>query len=106
MFHGLRIGDVIRLREVKHRGQDGVSHVVYKPDQERSKKRQSTFVCLLLGTEPLVLDDEGQELDLKAALKQLGWHPETKFADAIEALEDKSLTPAKRIEKALELLKP
>ena len=106
MFPGLRIGDAIRLREAKHRGRDGVSHVAYKPDQERSKKKQSTFVCLLLGVEPLVLDDEDQELDLKAALEQLGWHPETKLAEAIEVLEDKSLTPAKRIKKALEILKP
>lgn len=106
MFPGLRIGDAIRLRDAKHRGRDGVSHVTYKPDQQRSKKNQQVFVCLLLGTEPLVLDDEDQELDLPAALKRLGWHPETKLAEVIEALEDKSLTPSKRIKKALEILKP
>ena len=102
---GLRIGDAIRLRDAKHRGRDGVSYVAFKPDQQKSKKNQEVFVCLLLGTEPLVLDDEDQELDIKVAMAELGWHPETMLEELVEALKDSSLTPSKRIKKALELLK-
>lgn len=102
---GLRVGDAIRVRDAKHRGRDGVSYIAFKPDNLRAKNKQEVFVCLLLGTEPLVLDGEDQELDIKGAMAELGWHPETKLDELVEALKDKSLTPSKRIKKALDLLK-
>jgi hypothetical protein len=77
MSKTLMPGEVLRIRYPVHVETDGVKNVGYRPqDEGRSKEQQRVFVVLVLGTEPLRLEDEVRSLDPDEALAALGWHRE------------------------------
>jgi hypothetical protein len=88
----LKNGDVLRLRYITHVDTDGATQAGYRPPEASNRRdEKQVFVVLLLGTEPLVIDDEtnqGKELDVHSALRQLGWYSEnSEDEEEIERLE-------------------
>jgi hypothetical protein len=73
-------GDVLRLRYMTHSEPDGVGQKGFRPpDGGRLKSEKKVFVVLVLGTEPLLINDDAntdQGLDPDEALRNLGWHPD------------------------------
>jgi len=61
-------GDVVRLSSVRCVGVDGSSWEEHRPND-----KTRLFVAVMLGTEPKVITDPKQELDIIATMKAHGW---------------------------------
>jgi hypothetical protein len=97
----IRKGDFIRVRDLNHRDTSG-KQIGYRPDSSKNKEDKQVFVCLVLGTEPLHIDDEmnsGKNLDPEEALHELGWSRSGEAEDPEESDdgdEDEKPTPARK----------
>lgn len=63
----LNVGDVLRLRNVRHYLEDGKSWM------EHGVKKGSVLVVMLMGIEPHVLTAPEQALDPTKVLDAMGW---------------------------------
>ena len=78
-----KVGDVLRLRNLRHYGADPRIQFDFVPDHEKKKELKKVFVCMLLGTEPLdMTTSEGESLDLYNVLNRLGWWSEEQILAA------------------------
>lgn len=74
-------GDVFRVRYLTHTEPDGARQIGYHPpDESRRPEDKRVFVLMVLGVEPLVINDEVNpdgELDQDKALSKIGWDRRT-----------------------------
>jgi len=89
----MRIGDVVRTRNIRTYFSGARGYVDFKIDSERKRKKQRCFVLLLLGIESMVAEKD-EAIDPEVRLSQMGYWGEERIVevlgrDAAEELVDK-----------------
>ncbi len=69
----MRIGDVLRLRTVRHHSTDGKSWSEFKIIDGKGKDEKNVFLALYFGVERQKLTTKSPRADINAWLRSHGW---------------------------------